>query len=252
MKVEVFKTSDELGQAAAAVAADILRQTIAQKGKARLLLSTGASQFDTIKHLVTFDLAWDKVEMFHLDEYVNLPEQHPASFRKYLKERFVNIVKPKQAYFVNGEGDVTRNIAELTAALQSEPIDVALIGIGENAHIAFNDPPADFNTQVAYKVVDLDEKCKQQQVGEGWFATVADVPAQAITMSVHQIMQSKVILSCVPRDVKAMAIKQTLESDVTPLVPATILKTHANWTLFVDQDSAALADPAVLKSLQVE
>ena len=249
MKVKVFKNSDELGRAAATIAADILKQSIAQKGKARLLLSTGASQFDTIKHLVTFDLAWDKVEMFHLDEYVGLSEQHPASFRKYLKERFVNIVKPKQAYFVNGEGDVARNITELTAALQAEPIDVALIGIGENAHIAFNDPPADFTTQVAYKVVDLDEKCKQQQVGEGWFATSADVPAQAITISVHQIMQSKVILSCVPHGVKAMAIKQTLASDVTPLIPATILKTHANWTLFIDQDSAALVEPAVLKSL---
>ena len=249
MKVNVFKTADELGQAAAAVAADILQQTIAQKGKARLLLSTGASQFETIKHLVRFDLAWDKVEMFHLDEYVNLPETHPASFRKYLKERFVNIVKPKQAYFVNGEGDIAGNIAELTEALQADPIDVALIGIGENAHIAFNDPPADFTTTVAYKVVDLDEKCKQQQVGEGWFATPADVPAQAITMSVHQIMQSKVILSCVPHDVKAMAIKLTLASDVTPLIPATILKTHANWTLFIDQDSAKLADPAILKPL---
>lgn len=249
MKVKVFKTADDLGQAAAAVTADILKQAIAQKGKARLLLSTGASQFETIQHLVAFDLAWDKVEMFHLDEYVNLSEKHPASFRKYLKERFVNIVQPKQAYFVSGEGDIARNIAELTDALQAEPIDVALIGIGENAHIAFNDPPADFTTTVAYKVVDLDEKCKQQQVGEGWFATPADVPAQAITMTVNQIMQSKVILSCVPHGVKAMAIKQTLASDVTPLIPATILKTHANWTLFIDQDSAKLTDPAILKSL---
>ena len=249
MKVKVFKTADELGCAAAAVAADILKQTIVQKGKARLLLSTGASQFETIQHLVKIDLAWDKVEMFHLDEYVNLPEKHPASFRKYLKERFVNIVKPKQAYFVNGEGDIAGNIAELTETLQTDPIDVALIGIGENAHIAFNDPPADFTTTVAYKVVDLDEKCKQQQVGEGWFATPADVPAQAITMSVHQIMQSKVILSCVPHGVKAMAIKQTLENGVTTLIPSTILKTHANWTLFIDQDSVKLADPAILQPL---
>lgn len=246
MKLKVFKTPDELGQAAASCAAELLNQAIARKGKARLLLSTGASQFTSIKHLVDCYVDWEKVEMFHLDEYVNLSETHPASFRKYLKERFVNLVKLKQAHFVNGEGDIARNIAELTLALQAEPIDVALIGIGENAHIAFNDPPADFSTRVAYKVVDLDEKCKQQQVGEGWFATPSDVPAQAITMSVHQILQSKIILSCVPYSVKAAAIKQTLESDVNPYVPATILKTHANWTLFVDEDSSALIDRTVL------
>ena len=246
MKLRVLKTPDELGQAAASCAAEFLNQAIAQKGKARLLLSTGASQFTSIKHLVDCNVDWEKVEMFHLDEYVNLPETHPASFRKYLKERFVNLVNLKQAHFVNGEGDIARNIAELTIALQAEPIDVALIGIGENAHIAFNDPPADFSTRVAYKVVDLDEKCKQQQVGEGWFATPSDVPAQAITMSVYQILQSRIILSCVPYNVKAMAIKQTLESDVNPNVPATILKTHANWTLFVDEDSIALTDRTVL------
>ena len=246
MKSKVFANSDELGKAAAEQTAEILRQAIAQKGKARLLLSTGASQFDTIKHLVTMDVAWDKVEMFHLDEYVNLPEAHPASFRKYLKERFVDVVKPKQAHFVDGEGDLVQNIAGLTAALRAEPIDVALIGIGENGHIAFNDPPADFTTQAAYMVVELDEKCKLQQVGEGWFANTEEVPRQAITMTVQQIMQSKVILSCVPYRVKAQAIKQTMETAVSPLVPATILKKHENWTLFLDQESAALTDPALL------
>lgn len=249
MQVKVLASADALGQAAAETAANILKQTIKRQGGARLLLSTGASQFDTLKHLVRQDVDWRRVTMFHLDEYVDLPETHPASFRRYLKERFINVVNPGQAYLVNGEGDVEGNIAGLASILREAPIDLALIGIGENAHIAFNDPPADFTTQVTYKIVTLDEKCKRQQVGEGWFASLAEVPARAITMSVYQIMQSKVVLSCVPHAVKALAIKQTLENDVTPEIPATILKTHADWTLFIDQDAASLTDQAVLNPL---
>ncbi|NMA82516.1 MAG: glucosamine-6-phosphate deaminase [Epulopiscium sp.] len=239
MKINILENSVELGREAAKYCADIIKKAIDEKGKARIILSTGASQFDTIKALIESDIDWSKVEMFHLDEYINLPESHPASFRKYLKERFISQIDLKQAYLVDGEGDVEETIAELTEAIRKEPIDLGLIGIGENAHIAFNDPPADFQTKDAYIVVNLNDTCKKQQVGEGWFETIEDVPKQAITMTVHQIMQCKHIVSCVPFKVKAKAIKDTFESPVSNLVPATILKTHKNMTLFLDHDSAS-------------
>ncbi|HWP51065.1 MAG TPA: 6-phosphogluconolactonase [Clostridia bacterium] len=239
MTITVKSTSAEMGSAAAAKAAEVLNTAIAENGQARLVLSTGASQFETISALIKQNVNWSKVEMFHLDEYVNLPESHPASFRKYLKERFASQVTLKNAFFVNGEGDVALHIAQLTEELRKKPVDVGLIGIGENAHIAFNDPPADFETDEAYMVVNLDNKCKKQQVGEGWFETINDVPKQAITMTVNQILSCKTIISCVPHTVKAQAVKDTLTLAVTPLVPATVLKTHPNWHLFIDNDSAA-------------
>lgn len=247
MKVEVLKNSAELGMEASVFCAGILNKAIAEKGKARVVLSTGASQFDTISALINQDIDWSKVEMFHLDEYVNLPETHPASFRKYLKERFVSKVNLKKTYFVNGEGDIKKNIEELTEELRKEPIDLGLIGIGENAHIAFNDPPADFDTREAYIVVNLDDNCKKQQVGEGWFPTLDDVPKQAISMTVYQIMQCKVIVSCVPYKVKANAIKLTLENDLTNKIPATMLKKHNNMMLYIDEDSASLVDRELLE-----
>ena len=184
MNISVSENSVDLGKAAAARTAAAINNAITEKGEARIILSTGASQFETIEALLNQEVAWDKVTMFHLDEYKDLPEAHPASFRKYLKERFVNLVPLKKAYFVNGEGDVLAHIRELTENLREKPVDVALIGIGENGHIAFNDPPADFNTQEAYIVVKLDERCKHQQMSEGWFATLDDVPCEAISMTV--------------------------------------------------------------------
>ncbi|NLL70282.1 MAG: glucosamine-6-phosphate deaminase [Epulopiscium sp.] len=239
MKIHILENSAKLGREAAKYCSTIIKEAIEEKGKARIILSTGASQFDTIKALVESDIDWSKVEMFHLDEYIGLPESHPASFRKYLKERFISQVNLKKAYLVNGEGNIEEIIAELTEAVRKEPIDLGLIGIGENAHIAFNDPPADFKTQEAYIVVNLNDTCKNQQVREGWFKTIDDVPKQAITMTVHQIMQCKHIVSCVPFEVKAKAIKDTFESPISNLVPATILKTHKNMTLFLDNDSAS-------------
>ncbi len=236
--ISVSPTPQQLGQKAADKIAELLRNAIAKKGSARIILSTGASQFETIDALVKADVDWSKVEMFHLDEYVALPESHIASFRKYLKERFVSKVSLKAAYFVNGEGDVEENIRVLTEELRRAPVDVGVIGIGENAHIAFNDPPADFDTDAAYKVVDLDLRCKQQQVREGWFATVDDVPKQAITMCVKQILACEHIVSSVPHAAKAEAVRNTLTSPVDPMIPATILKTHPNWNLFIDDASA--------------
>jgi glucosamine-6-phosphate deaminase len=191
-----------------------------------------------------------KVEMFHLDEYVSLSESHPASFRKYLRQRFTSQVNLKSSYFVNGEGNIDKNIQELTRQIRKDPIDLALVGIGENAHIAFNDPPADFDTKEAYIVVKLDENCKKQQVREGWFPTVADVPKQAISMSVFQILQSKVIVAAVPTQVKANAIKLTLENKVTPMIPATKLKEHSNVYVFLDQASASMVNPELLNQFK--
>ncbi len=238
VQINVSPTAETLGAAAAAEIARLLCEAVEKNGSARVILSTGASQFATIDALTKLNVPWDKVEMFHLDEYVALPESHIASFRKYLKERFVSKVNLKAAYFVNGEGDVAANIAELTKELRSAPVDVGVIGIGENGHIAFNDPPADFDIDAAYKVVNLDDRCKQQQVGEGWFATTADVPCQAITMTVKQIMACRHIITAAPHAVKAEAIYNTVTSPVTPMVPATILKTHPDWKLFIDDASA--------------
>lgn len=238
MKIIKSKTAEDLGRAAAKKTAEKLNAAIAKKGIARLILSTGASQFETLQALVKENVDWSKVEMFHLDEYVNLPESHPASFRKYLKERFINLVNPKEAYLVNGENP-EETIKFLTEKITEAPIDVALIGIGENAHIAFNDPPADFNTKESYFVVNLDEKCRMQQVGEGWFAGIEDVPAQAISMTPYRIMESETIISAVPHAVKANAIKQMFEAkETTNMIPATLLKEHADMYLFVDENSA--------------
>ena len=210
MLIHVSKTPAEMGGEAAALIAQKLNAAIARKGEARLLLSTGASQFEMLEALVRQPVDFSKVTMFHLDEYVALPVTHIASFRKYLQERFVSKVPLKEAVFVNGEGDVAANIAALTARIREAPIDVGAIGIGENGHIAFNDPPADFDTQESFKVVTLDARCKRQQVGEGWFATVDDVPKQAISMTVSQIMACESIVSVVPHAVKAEAVRNTL------------------------------------------
>ena len=233
--IDISDSADELGMRAAEKIASLIEEAINKKGKARIILSTGMSQFETLSHLITYDLPWDKVEMFHLDEYVGLDESHPASFRKYLKERFVSKVNLKAAYFVEG----VDAIPSLTRELRKEEIDVGVIGIGENGHIAFNDPPADFTTGEAYKVVTLDRRCREQQVGEGWFRTIDEVPTEAITMCVKEIMKSKHIVSAVPHEVKAEAIYNTITGRISQDVPATILKTHPDWNLFIDKDSAS-------------
>ena len=240
MRINIFAHTDDMGKDAASFIAQRLNEAVEKQGEARLLLSTGASQLEMFTYLVKMPVSWKQVAMFHLDEYVGLPESHIASFRKYLRERFVEQVGGvKEAVFVNGEGNVKENIAYLTRRLREKPIDVGVIGIGENGHIAFNDPPADFGTTESYIVVNLDDRCKAQQVGEGWFATVDAVPKQAISMTVHQIMQSKCIVSIVPHSVKAEAIENTFRKPCCNAVPATILKMHPDWNLWLDADSAA-------------
>lgn len=234
MKIIISKDAKALGVNAADYVAEQITEAIRDHGCARIVLSTGASQLTAIEALITKDIDWSKVEMFHLDEYVDLPETHIASFRKYLKERFISKVNLKAAHLVDGTPE---GIAALTKELRSAPIDIGLIGIGENAHIAFNDPPADFDTKEAYIVVNLNNTCKKQQVGEGWFATVDDVPKQAVSMTVYQILQCKKIISIVPYAVKADAVKKALYNEVTNMIPATIMKGHDDFTLFVDEDS---------------
>ena len=239
MEIRICKTSKELGKSAAEFVASRLKDIIAEKGEARIALSTGASQFDTLEALVAIPgIKWECVEMFHLDEYVDLPITHVASFRKYLQERFVDKVGTlKAVHFVDGTRE---GIEALTREIRRAPVDIGLIGIGENAHIAFNDPPADFETKEAYIVVNLNERCKQQQMGEGWFATIDDVPKQAVSMTAYQIMQCGTIVSCVPHKVKAEAIRKTLAAEeVTNEIPATLLKTHPDFILYLDENSAS-------------
>ena len=244
MEIRICKDRYALGNSAAKLTAQAINEAIAKNGIARIVLSTGASQFDTLAALITDETVdWSKVEMFHLDEYIGLPESHAASFRKYLKEKFTTKVDLKAAYFVEGTDENRKWLCE---KISEAPIDVGLIGIGENAHIAFNDPPADFETEEPYIVVTLNETCKNQQVGEGWFPTVNDVPKQAVSMSVRQIMKCKKIVSCVPYAVKADAVYKTVAGELSNLVPATMLKTHPDFTLYVDSESAAQILPSAV------
>ena len=248
MKVVVSENDIELGKKAAALTAQLLRGAIEEKGSARLILSTGASQFTTLKALAEEKIDYSRVEMFHLDEYVDLPSTHPASFVKYLKERFVEKTGPlKAVHFVDTQVGTQAIIEKLTKELAERPVDVGLIGIGENAHIAFNDPPADFENPASYIVVNLDEDCRKQQLGEGWFTSLEDVPKQAVSMTVSQILKCRHIISAVPYEVKAQAVKKTLENDVTNRIPATALKTHSDVTVFVDRASVSKVAPAVLE-----
>lgn len=247
MKLVVCNTTNELGKQSAIQAAAAINEAIAEKGIARILLSTGASQFPFFEEFVKQNINWSKVEMFHLDEYVGISEEHPASFKRYLLDRFVLKVNPGKVHLIDGSRDPQETIAELTALLNERPVDVGLIGIGENAHIAFNDPPADFNDTRAYKVVTLDERCLQQQIGEGWFKNVEETYKQAISMTAPQIMKCKTIISVVPYKVKAEAVYNTLTRELTPEVPATLLKEHADCTLYCDADSASLLTKEIVE-----
>lgn len=247
MKLIIKQTKEEMGKKAADHAAALVNAAIAKQGYARILLSTGASQFPFFDEFVKADIDWSKVEMFHLDEYVGISEDHPASFKRYLLDRFVNKVNPGKAHLINGQCNPEETIAQLTALLNEKPVDVGLIGIGENAHIAFNDPPADFYDTRAYKVVTLDQRCLQQQIGEGWFKNVDETYKQAISMTCPQIMKCKSIISVVPYKVKAEAIYNTLTRDLTPEVPATLLKQHLDCTVYCDADSASMLTEEIVK-----
>ena len=235
MQTILAADANEMGRVAAERAAADLRSAIATNGEASIIVATGASQFDVLKHLVAADgVDWSKVQGFHLDEYIGLAIDHPASFCGYLKERFADQVRLAAFHYLKGDRDPGDTIAEIGKRIGETSIDVAMVGIGENGHLAFNDPPADFETEEPYLIVELDEPCRLQQVGEGWFAKLSEVPTHAISMSVRQIMKSKNIYCSVPDERKASAVKATLEGEISPNVPASILRTHENATLIVD------------------
>lgn len=242
MEVIIVETKQEMGERAATAGAAAICREIEAKGTANVILATGASQFEMLAALATADIPWGKVTGFHLDEYAGMPMSHPASFRRYLKERFLDkLPEPlSNFYFINGEGDCAAECRRLNALIAGHPIAVAFVGIGENGHLAFNDPPANFETEEPYIVVDLDEDCRRQQLGEGWFPTLEDVPRQAISMSIRQIMKSQEILCCAPDARKARPVQATLEGPVTPQVPASILQRHPRTAMYLDSQSAAL------------
>jgi len=240
MEVIISNTKEELGEKAAGKGAELIRKAVSERGRANIIVATGASQFEMLNELVKEEIDWSKVTAFHLDEYIGIPETHPASFRKYLKERFVDIVSPKEFNFVNGEVDPQKECNRLGDLIGKLSIDVAFVGIGENGHLAFNDPPADFETEESYLVVKLDEACRKQQLGEGWFPSFEDVPEKAISMSIKQIMKSKAIICCVPDSRKAKAVKGVVEEPVSPMIPSTILRQHNATWLYLDKDSTSL------------
>ncbi len=244
LQLEIFDTKTELGQTAARDATGIINQAISERGIACVIAATGASQFEFLDSLVLEEIDWTKVVFFHLDEYVGLFESHPASFRRYLKERILSRIQPRSFHLLNGEaGDVCEECRRVGELISRETIDVAFVGIGENGHLAFNDPPADFETDEPYIVVNLDRRCRQQQVGEGWFKSLEEVPAQAISMSIRQILRSRNILCIAPDQRKSVAVKNCVELEVSPMRPASILQKHQSVKLYLDRDSAALLQP---------
>lgn len=242
MDIHIAQDNFQLGSAAGSRTAELIRTAIREKGSANIILATGTSQFETLNQLIAErDIDWGKVVMFHLDEYINLPATHPASFRKYLKERFLSKVPAlKAAYLIGGETHPQAECDRLGELIGRHPIDVAQVGIGENGHLAFNDPPADFETEKPYLVVSLDEACRKQQLGEGWFKSFDEVPQQAISMSVKQILKSGSIVCSVPDQRKAQAVRDCVEQPISNLFPASILQSHAHCTLFLDTASSAM------------
>jgi glucosamine-6-phosphate deaminase len=242
VKIEVFKTKEECGKAAADRGAEILKQTIAAKGQASFIVATGASQFDFMKVLTQKDgIDWHNTTMYHLDEYIGFTQDHPASFRHYLKERLVDVVHPGKVHFIQGQAvDPAAECRRMNDIISHDIIDVAFVGIGENGHLAFNDPPADFETELPYIIVELDDTCRKQQMGEGWFASLEEVPNTAISMSIQQIMKSAAIICTVPDKRKARAVKQCFEGAISPMYPASILRKHPKAFVYLDEDAASL------------
>ena len=248
MVIRLFDDKHTLAAAAANQAANAIQAAIRDRGMARIIAATGAAQFEFLEALTGLPgIEWKRVEMFHLDEYIGLPDTHPASFCRFLRERLIQKAGITNHHLMNGEDDPAEVIGNTSAALRSAPIDVAFVGIGENGHLAFNDPPADFKTEDPYIVVTLDEACRRQQLGEGWFATLADVPQRALSMSIRQVLKAKEIVCIVPDTRKASAVKNCLEGEISPQAPASILRTHRNTTIYLDRNSAALLNPETLK-----
>jgi len=250
MNFKIFHDRRSMGKAAAGQAAAAIRAAILDRGSARIVAATAASQKEFLEELtIAPDIDWRLVEAFHLDEYIGLAITHPGSFRKMLLEQFIRKAGIINYHLLDGDGDVVSVLHSASKAITSAPIDIAFLGIGENGHLAFNDPPADFETEVPYLVVTLDEACRRQQVGEAWFSDITDVPQQAISMSVKQILKVKELIAVVPGPQKAQAIQACFNGEISPMAPASILRTHANVTVYLDEDSAALLNRALYPEL---
>lgn len=250
MRLRVFEDRNSLGHAAAEQAAAAIRRAILQNGKARIIGASAASQFEFLEALTAMpEIDWKRIELFHLDEYIGLPMTHPASFCKFLRDRLIEKTGLTSYHLLNGEDDPGLVIRRTNQAISAAPIDVAFVGIGENGHLAFNDPPADFEVDDPYLVVNLDEACRRQQVGEGWFPDLETVPKKAISMSVKQVLKSKEILAVVPGPKKARAIQACFDGPVSSMAPSSILRTHPNATVYLDRESAGLLSPATLAVL---
>jgi glucosamine-6-phosphate deaminase len=249
VQVNVLPSKTEVGSSAANHAAKSLQRVLAKSPIARIIAATGASQIDFLQFLTAIPgIDWQRVEMFHLDEYIGLPVTHPASFRKYLMERFIRKTEIRKYHLLDGEQNPEEVVHTVGKELTSAPIDIAFVGIGENGHLAFNDPPADFDTDDPYLIVELDDACRAQQVNEGWFDAVPEVPVRAISMSVKQILKSREIIAVVPGAQKARAVKACLEGEISPMAPASILRTHSNTTTYLDTESASLLTAATTRS----
>jgi glucosamine-6-phosphate deaminase len=254
MLIKVFNDRVALGQAAAEQAAAAIRRAIGERGQARIIAATAASQLEFLDVLTKArGIDWSRVEAFHLDEYIGLPVTHPGSFRKMLLEQLVQKTGIAHYHLLDGDAaDPLEVVQRVGRELASKPVDIAFLGVGENGHIAFNDPPADFKTEEPYIVVSLDEACRQQQVGEAWFADISQVPTRAISMSARQILKAREILAVVPGPRKAQAVRACFEGVISPMAPASILRTHPNATVYLDKDSAALLGPALQNALRDE
>jgi glucosamine-6-phosphate deaminase len=252
MLLRVFKDKVSLGRAAAEQAATAIRRAIAERGRARIIAATAASQLEFLNALTKAPgIEWPKVEAFHLDEYIGLPATHPGSFRKMLLEQLVSKTGIVKYHLLEGDAaDPSVVVREVGKQLASAPIDIAFLGIGENGHIAFNDPPADFTTEDPYIIVNLDEACRQQQVGEAWFADISQVPTRALSMSPRQILKATEILAVVPDQRKAHAVKSCFEGVISPMAPASILRRHPNATVYLDTNSASLLSPGLQRTLK--
>jgi len=247
MVLKVFPDKTSLGTAAAEQAVAAMRPAIHERGRVRVVAASAASQFEFLAALTrSADVPWKNVELFHLDEYIGLPMDHPASFCHFLHEHLIDKTGITNYHLLNGADDLAKVIRTVGQALTSAPIDIAFLGIGENGHIAFNDPPADFETEEPFLVVNLDEVCRRQQVGEGWYKNISEVPKQAISMSVRQMLKAKEILAVVPDSRKAQAVHACFDGEISPLAPASILRTHPRATIYLDTHSAALLNPATL------
>lgn len=241
-QVNIYDTAAQAGAAAADVAAVAIRKTVATSGAARLLVATGNSQLVLIDCLVAQSgIAWNAVDILHMDEYVALPATHPSSFRHWIRSRLVDRVSPRSVCYLNGDAsDLDKEIARYSALLTAAPIDVAFVGFGENGHIAFNDPPvADFEDPAIVKRVQLDPLCRQQQFGEGHFPSLDTVPKEALTVTCTGLFRAKQWICCVPDSRKAAAVRCALEGPVTPRCPASLVRKHPNATVFLDHAAAA-------------